>query len=211
MIYRMLCALLTWSALITQYVLIVTSGEHASFAAANVYFFGFFTILTTILVAFAFSAPFLSQASALRRVFDRPAVRAAIALYILVVAVVYHLMLADIHNPEGLNALTNIALHTLIPALYIFDWVIFAVKRPLLFSKIPYWVIYPMVYGMFNIGRGMMTGFYPYPFIDIDKLGAAAVAINMAGFTALYAVGAAVFIVLGKMLSKPMLIDHSSE
>lgn len=201
-IFRLACAVLTWATLIIQYYLIATSGEHASFGAASLYFFGFFTILTNILVGLAFTAPLLNPAGRLHAFFSRPIVRAAIALYILVVAVVYHALLSGIHNPVGLNALTNIALHTLIPILYILDWVVFAHKAPMRYAHIPLWVIYPLVYGLFNIVRGMLTGFYPYPFIDISKLGAVSVAVNMTAFTAAYAIGAAIFITVGKFLSK---------
>lgn len=200
--YRAICAGLAWVMLALQYYLILTSGEHDSFGAASLYFFGFFTILTNILVALAFTAPLLKPQNRLQRFFERPAVRAAIALYILVVAVVYHVMLAGIHHPEGLNVLTNIALHTALPVLYIVDWLFFACKSPMSYARIPFWVIYPFAYGLFNILRGMLTGFYPYPFIDISKLGPVSVAINMAAFTAAYAIGAAIFIIIGKILSK---------
>lgn len=194
-------AILTWISLALQYWLILGSGEHASFGAATLYFFGFFTILTNIIVGLAFTAPLLKPNTRLHSFFTKPAVRAAIALYILVVAVVYHVMLADIHDPVGLGVLTNIALHTAIPALYCLDWILFARKTPMLYKHIPVWIIYPLVYGLLNIVRGLITGFYPYPFIDMMKLGVQTVSLNMLGFTALYAVGAALFITLSKALS----------
>lgn len=200
--FRLLCAAFTWLALTLQYYVVLTSGEHDSFGAASLYFFGFFTILTNIIVALAFTAPLFKQNNRAILFFEKPAVRAAIALYILVVAVVYHILLAGDHNPVGLGAWTNHALHTIIPVLYIIDWLIFARKSPMSYAHIPYWVIYPLAYGLFNIVRGMITGFYPYPFMDLGQLGVAGVAVNMAGFTALYAIGAAAFIALGKQLSK---------
>ncbi len=200
-IFRALCAGLCWITLITQYILLVQGGEYGGLGASTLAYFGFFTILTNILAALAFTAPFLSETNRIRRFFTIQEVRAAIALYILVVMVVYYALLAEIHNPVGLNAITNIGLHFLIPVLYIFDWLVFADKDRLSYRTLPWWVAYPVAYGLFNIVRGMATGFYPYPFINVTELGWMSVFLNMIGFTLVYLVGGALFITLGRALS----------
>ena len=209
--YRAFGALLGWSALVLQYVLVVTGGQHPSVGAATLTFFGYFTITTNILVALAFTAPFLKPSSKVHIFFMRPAVRAAIALYILVVAVVYHVLLAHLLEPAGLALVADICLHTAIPILYILDWLVFAEKRPMLYREIPYWVIYPILYGAFTILRGLITDFYPYPFLNITDLGVVGVLINMLGFTAVYAVGGAFFVSLGKRVSqeRTTIVDSS--
>lgn len=200
--FRLIAALLAWASIIMQYVLMVTSGEFGGLANSSLMFFGYFTILTNILVATAFTAHVMPDGNRLKSFFHGPHVRAALALYILVVAVVYHMVLAELHNPVGLNALTNIGLHTVIPVLYIFDWVIFANKRLLSYKTIPLWIIYPLVYGFLTLGRGLLTGFYPYPFLDVTQVGFSGFATSMLGFTVLYGIGAAIFITLGRALSK---------
>lgn len=200
--YRIFCAAFAWITLALQYYVVLISGEHVNFAAASLYFFGFFTILTNIIVGLAFTAPLFKQSNTVHLFFERPTVRAAIALYISFVAIIYHVLLAGDHSPSGLGHFTNIGLHTLIPILYVIDWLVFARKHPLLYANIPYWVIYPLIYGLFNIVRGLLTGFYPYPFVDVSQLGAGGVAINMLGFTVLYAAGAALFIAIGNQLLK---------
>jgi energy-converting hydrogenase Eha subunit A len=200
--FRFLAALLTWVAIMTQYILLVQSGSFGGFVTSTLTYLGYFTILTNILVGLALSTPFLAPDNKLRLFFERPAVRAAIALYILVVMVVYWALLAQIHNPVGLSALANYGLHLIVPVLYILDWLVFAPKGNMSFKHIPYWILYPMAYGGFNIIRGMLSGFYPYPFINVDELGMGAVIVNMIGFTSIYAIGAAVFIGLGRLLSR---------
>ncbi len=199
--FRGFCATLCWVTLVTQYVLLVKGGEYGGLASSTLAFFGFFTILTNILAALAFTAPFLPERNRVRRFFSIQEVRAAIALYILVVMVVYYALLAKIHNPVGLNAITNIGLHFLIPVLYIFDWLIFALKDKLSYRTLPWWVVYPVVYGGFNIIRGAMTGFYPYPFINVTELGWGMVFINMIGFTLIYLIGGAIFMGIGQFLN----------
>lgn len=198
--FRIVAALMTWLTLILQYGLFIY--ERSSFASGTFEFFGYFTILTNCLVALAFTAPLLSQDSRLYQFFAKPAVRAAIALYILVVAVVYHILLADIHNPTGLASATNIMLHTLIPLLYLIDWWLFASKRPMFYGHIPYWIIYPMVYGLLTVAKGALTGNYVYPFLNATELGWDGAFLNMVGFTIMYAIGAAGFIALGRALSR---------
>lgn len=201
--YRAAGAVLAWVTLIIQYVLMLTNGEHAGVGAATLAYVGYFTILTNWLAAFALSAPFLSDESRFRRFFETPSVRAAIALYISVVAVIYHLLLAHLWEPKGWQLFTDLMLHTVLPLLYVADWIVFARKRPMLYKRIPFWVIYPTGYGLFIIIKGMIIGTYPYPFLNVNELGFAGVLINMAGFTGLYAIGAAAFITLGKTLSPP--------
>jgi len=200
--YRRCCAALAWITLITQYILMVTSKEYGGALAATGTYLGYFTIWSNILVALAFSVPFIGQTSRLKRFFERPAVRAAIALYILIVAIVYHALLSKIHNPTGLSAITNIVTHYLLPLLYLMDWAVFANKRGMRYKHLPLWVIFPLIYGGFNIVRGIFTGFYPYPFLDVNTRGALSVGIAMTIFTAIYFIGGAAFIWIGKRLSQ---------
>lgn len=209
-IYRAFGAALVWAVLAIQYVLITTNGLHANIGAATISYFGYFTILTNFLVAFALTAPFLGVSNKIRQFFKRPAVRAAIALYILVVAVVYHLLLAHLWEPQGWQKFTDLCLHTIIPMVYLIDWIVFADKRPMRYARIPYWVIYPAGYGLFIILKGAIAGTYPYPFLNVAELGLSGVMINMVGFTTLYAVGGAVFISLGRLLSREVTIGETA-
>jgi len=199
--YRITCALTAWFVIIAQYVILIASGDFGGFWASSLAYFGFFTILTNILVALAFSVPLFKPESKLRRFFEKPSVRTAIAIYILVVAVVYYAVLAKNHHPEGASAVLNVFLHLLLPIAYLVDWLFFADKAPLSYKSIPYFVIYPLVYGLFNIIRGALTGFYPYPFVNVTELGIGGVTINMLGFIAVYALGGFLFITLGRALA----------
>ena len=179
----------------------VQSGEFGSFGAATLTYLGYFTVLTNILAGIAFATPLLNSGNKLREFFDRQAVRAAIALYILIVMVVYWALLASIHNPTGISAIANIGRHLVIPILFICDWLFFSAKGNMSYKHLPYWTIYPVLYGVFNIVRGLMTGFYPYPFLNVDELGYGGVFINMLGFMSIYIFGGAAFITIGWFLS----------
>jgi len=201
-VFRLFCAILTWVTIIGQYIIMARSGDFGSIGAATLTYLGYFTVLTNILAALAFTTPFLKPGNTLRQFFDRQAVRAAIALYILVVMVVYWALLASIHDPTGWSAIFNVGLHLVIPVLFIFDWIIFSPKGNMSYKHLPYWTIYPVAYGLFNIARGLITGFYPYPFLDVSKLGYGNVFVNMLGFMSIYLIGGAAFITIGWYLSR---------
>ena len=200
--YRIICALLAWVTILGQYIVLLSEGTFGGLAGTTLAYFGFFTVTTNILVALAFSVPFLKSANKLRVFFERQSVRAAIALYIFVVAVIYYGVLAADHNPEGISAILNIGLHFVLPVLYILDWLIFADKDAMSFKSAPLWTLYPIAYGLFNLVRGHLTGFYPYPFLDISIIGVSGVAMNMLGFTLFYGLGAVLFIFIGRVLSR---------
>ena len=200
--FRILCAILAWTVIFGQYFVLIAERTYGGLAATTLAYFGFFTVTTNILVALAFSVPLLKPDNSVRRFFERQSVRAAIALYILVVAVIYYGVLAASHNPEGISALFNIGLHFLLPVLYILDWLIFSPKGSMSFRHVPYWSAYPIAYGLFNLIRGQITGFYPYPFLDVPTLGLNAVSLNMLGFTLFYTIGGVIFICLGRILSR---------
>jgi len=200
--FRGVAALLAWFFLILQYGLMVTSGEHSGIVAASFAFFSYFTIWGNILVALALTAPLLPQHNSLREFFDIPATRSATALYICVIMVVYHAMLAQLRDLQGLDLIADIGLHSLMPILYMFDWTFFAKKTPNRLQSIPYWLIFPLLFGVVTLVRGDITGTYPYPFLDVATLGFDKVLMNMGVFLGLYAVGAVVFIILGNILSQ---------
>jgi len=202
-LYRALGAGIGWATLVAQYGLAASNAEHANLAAATISYISYFTILTNFLVVLAFTAPLLAPTTKLHRFFTKPAVRAAIALYISFVAVVYHIMLRDLWDPQGLQLITDISLHTVLPIMYVLDWVFLSPKRSLRFAQIPYWLVYPCLYGVYTIMRGALSGIYPYPFLNVTELGLVGVTINMAGFLALYVIGGAVFITVGRRLPHP--------
>jgi hypothetical protein len=192
--YRIFGASLGWFTLLAQYYLNVVQD---GFALGSIVYFGFFTILGNYLVALAFAAPLIRPGS----IFERPGVRTAIGIYILVVGVIFFLLLRDVYRPTGLGWWLNISLHYLMPPIYLADWVLFVDKRGLRFSQIPYWLIFPLAYAVYVLIHGAASGYYPYPFLDVRQFGYAQVLLNMAGLTVMFASLGVVFILAGRRLN----------
>ncbi|MDA9204558.1 Pr6Pr family membrane protein [Gammaproteobacteria bacterium] len=199
--YRTMCALIAWVVLSLRFVDMLIIGEYSSIAETLFVYFGYFTVWANILVALAFTAPLLNPDRKLSNFLMRPGVRAALASYILMVSVVYHVMIVPYWNPQGFTWLTATGLNTVMPILYIIDWLFFAEKRPIFYKHLPYWLIFPAVYGATSIVRGLLTNVYPYPFLNVADLGIGNVLLNMSGLVAVFAVVGPIFIAVGHLIS----------
>ncbi|NNM56078.1 Pr6Pr family membrane protein [Acidocella sp.] len=197
--YRILGACSGWSALLTQYCL---TTAHAGLLPGSITYFGFFTIWGNLLVALAFTAPLLPAATR-PTFFLRPGVRAAIGVYILVIAVVYYFLLRKLYHLTGLDWYVNLQLHDINPPLYVLDWAFFVPKGQLRFRQIPYWLICPLVYAGYVLLHGALSSYYPYPFLNAATLGYPRVSLNIAGLALLFAGTGAGFIAAGRYLPNP--------
>ena len=142
----------------------------------------FFTILTNALMA----ATMLTIAVTGRRLSF--GWMTMVTQSMIVVGVVYHLLLAHLFNFSGLRWWTDQALHTILPAIMLWFWLMETTRhdprggRPLL------WLIWPAGYAVYAMVRGALTGWYPYPFLNVGQLGIGAVATNMAAMVVGFAV-----------------------
>ncbi|WP_088888754.1 Pr6Pr family membrane protein [Leptolyngbya ohadii] len=195
--YEAIVGGLIWAALVLQFWLLIdkaiANGLTVWIGVAR--YFGYFTILTNILVALVLTVPLLIPDHGLGRFLSQPSVRTATAGYIIVVGVIYSLVLRDLWNPEGLQLIADRMLHDFSPIAYVFDWLLFVPKSFLRVEDLPSWLIYPGTYAIAALVRGAIFGWYPYPFLNAGELGYPQVLLNVA----LLLVG---FLVLGLMLIK---------
>lgn len=177
--YRTIAAVIAWAALVGQYWLMTKGQPPGEVLVRTVNFFSYFTILTNLLAALALTLPVLAPDS-VGRWWGRPAVRGGITVCIAVVMVVYHLVLRGIWEPQGLQKVVDYTLHYVDPLLFILDWLLFAPKGTLRWRNAIGWLAFPAVFGIWTLGHGALSGFYPYPFMEVTALGYPAVLANMA-------------------------------
>jgi hypothetical protein len=199
--YRIMCALIAWVVLSLRFIDMLIIGEYSSIAETLFVYLGYFTVWANVLIALAFTVPLLNPDRKLADFFMRPAVRAALATYIFMTSAVYHMLIVPYWNPQGFTWLTATGLNTVMPILYIIDWLFFAEKRPIFYKHLPYWLIFPAVYGVTSIIRGLLTNVYPYPFLNVAELGIGDVLFNMFGLVAVFAVVGPIFIKVAHLIS----------
>jgi len=61
-------------------------------------------------------------------------------------------------------------------------------KGTLNFRSVFAWLVFPIAYGAWSLIHGAVTGFYPYPFLDVAKLGYEHVLRNMGALVLVFAV-----------------------
>lgn len=175
-IFLMSGALLGWFALLAQLYLTIVNNPIPVQVALTRYF-SYFTILTNIIVVLCFTFLLLNF-NKKKVFFSNPKILAAATLYISVVGLVYNLILRFTWQPQGLQLIVDELLHAFIPVLFITYWLIFTPKNTLKWSDTISWLFYPFIYLIFILCLGAMSGFYPYPFIDVNKLGYHKVMLN---------------------------------
>jgi len=193
-------AVLGWAGLSIQLYLIFYSRWtlEASLLGGLVSFFSYFTVLTNTLVATVLTCELTSRESATRRWFLQPWVSSGIAVSIAVVGLAYNVLLRHLWHPQGWQWLADELMHDVMPLLFLAYWWCCVPKGALRLRHIAAWVIYPVVYFAYSLWRGHLLAVYPYPFIDVEKLGYPQVFVNAGGVLVGFVVIALVLIGLDR-------------
>lgn len=199
--FSILIALIAWFAVLTQYFLMIEN-RVAPIGETTIRFFSFFTILTNLLVAFYFTLTCFQKKNNVSAILNKPGTLTAITVYITIVGFVYQILLRHIWQPQGLQRIVDELLHTFIPIMVIIYWYLYENRSSVLYNQIPKWLIFPLIYLIYILLRGQFSNFYPYPFVDVAKLGLSKVLINSILLVALFGGISAIFNVIGRKINK---------
>lgn len=148
--------------------------------------FSYFTILTGTSLGLFLAMYILKPDSPVSHFFKSPRVNGAVAVYISIVGLVYYALLANTWDPKGFDYFATHVLHAYVPAAYLFFWFKLFRKSELKYSDSVRWLICPLVYFVYLLLRGLVTGTYPYFFINVAKYGYGQVLINAVGVLFLF-------------------------
>lgn len=105
-----------------------------------------------------------------RNVYDRT--RGALILYMTMTSSIYWLFLHHlIHFSSPVVTIANNFLHAGALAFLALDWIWDRPETRMCKRFFLIWLIYPLAYGIGIMLLGSMRDWYPYPFLNIDKLG----------------------------------------
>lgn len=153
----------------------------ASLLGGLVSYFSYFTVLSNTLVAAVLTCAVTTRESKGRRWLMQPWVSSGVAVSIVVVCLAYNLLLRHLWQPQGWQWLADVLLHDVMPVLFLLYWWRCVPKGRLRLGHVGLWVIYPLAYFAYTLLRGHLLAVYPYPFIDVEKLGYLQVFINAGG------------------------------
>jgi hypothetical protein len=168
-----LIAFVCWAGILLQFWASFTF-RHYDLALTLWTLARFFTIISNLALAIAMTAVALGKRLS-------PPFLGGLTLAILLVGIVYGTLLRGLHPLSGLPLIANFLLHDVSPVLMAIYWLLFVPRGQLRWSAPWWWCLFPLAYFAYALARGQLDHHYPYPFIDVGKLGWRQVLLNAAG------------------------------
>ncbi len=178
-------------ALVTQTILAVAGASvlveenPPGLAERMIRLVGYFTIQANVLVAVAM-VPLLRDPDHDGRVWRM--VRAAGLVGIVVTGIVHWLFLRPLLDLEGWSLVCDTLLHVVVPLLAVGGWLLFGPRPRVPLEAAVTTFCWPVAWLAYTLVRGAVTGFYPYPFLDVQRVGAGSVASMSIAVTFLFVV-----------------------
>jgi hypothetical protein len=182
-IFAAAIALIGWVALVAQFAISVQlfSNQGGTVLDAAWRYFGYFTIITNMLVAITMTRVALGYWPA-----SAPSALTGVVFTIAIVGFVYHFILrGNVPALDPWPRTVDRTLHYVVPALSILFWFTCVPKNSLTYGDPFRWIVIPVLYFAYAITRGIFDGWYPYFFVDVNQLGYAVVFRNAVAMTAI--------------------------
>jgi len=193
--------LLSWFAIIVQLILILQNRQ-ADIFETLIRFFSFFTILTNILVALYFTTEVFRLSKVPFNTFGKSGTLTAITTFIFIVGLVYQVVLRNIWTPTGLQFIIDELLHTVIPLFVLIYWSFNIKHDDLTIKSLAIWLLYPVIFLLFVLTRGYFSEFYPYPFLNVTKIGYQQTLLNVGAIFIVTLAVMCVLLLIGKIINK---------
>ena len=177
-------ALICWAGLAIQFN--ATYSSQRDVVTTAWILLRFFTVITNLAVAIVMTRIALGGKVSAFLV-------GGITIAIILVGVVYTTLLRGLLELSGGALLADTLLHKVSPVAMSLWWLLFAPRARLKYNAPLWWALYPLAYFAYAIARGLNGDKYPYPFMDVGKLGWTQTVINAGGI-------AMAFIVAGFLL-----------
>lgn len=190
-IYAAVFAIVGWASVIGQYAV---SNPHT--LASTLDYFSYFTILSNVLVAATFTVAALAPQSAAGRFLLGPPVALATAVYITVTGTTYYVLLSSLYDLSGWELRFNHLLHYVMPPAFVLFWLAFVPKGTLRLRNLLWLLVPGLVYGAYTLAHGAVSGWYPYPFVDVTRLGYPRVVGEIVEFMAFFSLVGAVYVLI---------------
>jgi hypothetical protein len=156
-------------------------------------FFIYYTILTNIALVLVY----VSELTEWRwlELFRKLDVTGMMVANMLLVMSFVHFFLRGLTQLNGLFLACDIALHYVTPIIYIVWWLVGVRHGPLVARRVPVMLAPTFIYFLIAMARGAWTHEYPYPILNVVKLGYGHVLLNAVAMT--LALGCLMLVVIG--------------
>lgn len=205
-LWRGVFALVGWGSVGLYYGLTISEPAVVDPAVRTLHFFSFFTIQTNLLIALVLTLPVIGTGTRPGRWAASEAVRAGVTMYAVVVGLVYHFLLHATVNPQGLYQLANLGLHYVMPAAILVDWLVFTPRGRLRWLDAGKWLAFPLIYSLWLLLLGAVSGWYPYWFLDLPELGWGRSLLNLGGLLAFFGVVGLTIVAIDRVVGRRSVV-----
>lgn len=129
-------------------------------------YFSYFTILSNYFGACLFL--YLTVKGTKSSLMD--SLRGAAFVYIVVSGIAYTILLERLPDSHPIPWV-NFVLHKIMPFAVVIGWAVFPPLKRLRFSNSLKWLLFPLIYLAYTFLQGLITGWYPYHFLNPNKIG----------------------------------------
>jgi hypothetical protein len=164
-----LIAVVCWAGIALQFL--ATYGHNQDWLLTLWTLARFFTIISNLAVAVVMTKIALGGRVS-------PFVLGGLTLAILLVGIVYLILLRGLHPLSGAALIANQLLHYVSPVAMAAYWLLCVPHGRLRWTAPLLWMLFPFIYFVYAIARGEIDGRYPYPFLDVGKIGLGQTIIN---------------------------------
>lgn len=156
-------------------------------------FFSYYTILTNIVLVLIY----LSELVGWRwlELFRKLDVTGMMVANMILVTTFVHFFLRGLVPLDGLFRLCDTLLHYVTPIIFIVWWVVAVRHGPLLVRRVPIMLLPTFIYFLYVMARGAWVHEYPYPVLNVDRLGYGHVLLNAVYLT--LGLGALMLVIIG--------------
>lgn len=187
-------ALVGWLGIAVQFH--ATFALTGSLAETSWVLVRYFTVLTNLLVAVIMSGIALGRPR-----FSSPLIIGGATLAIVLVGAVYMALLRGMVELSSGALFADVLLHQVMPVLTVIFWLLFAPKTGLRWRDPMLWSAYPLIYLTYAVIRGGIERRYPYPFIDVSRIGWPQAIANSAAIAVLFLIAGLGLVFLGRLLA----------
>jgi len=160
--FALFIALLALVGLVIR--LVITGEREGSYLHGVSFMYQYFTIWGNTLVLIL-----MATLASGRRVPNT--LMLATVVTIMGIGIIFHALLSQWGAREGWDGLANQITHTYIPILAPLWWLVHGKRGEIQWKSALKCLIIPAVYCLYALIRAEFSGFYPYGFIDLSKLG----------------------------------------
>lgn len=202
-IYRLIVFIIAWTAVIIRIYIGISDisggAEPASYLGNT---FSYFTIQSNIMVVIWITLALLLGHKEERSILLHPIIHGAICLYITVTFLIFAIFLSGGWQPTGIEAVSNLLMHYIIPFIFIGEWIISETTTPYKYKYLIFYTFYPFGYLFYTVIRGYITGFYPYYFFDLNSISVVDLIINVILLIILFTILGGIYITINRKLYK---------